>query len=293
MILKRAASNLLLLVLTGLFIYEAAQWCVIRYHMWEADRAAASVRLPAEKGLPWPASVPILNKSSGQARSGALVVALSSDCKTCIDNVAEYRELVAQAHGHFGLLILLNRGARNSTFLKQLGVRPTDVTELDLNRAGVKVTPTEWAVAADGLVSEVRLGQLMPVEDAYLAAVASGSVQPSEARVPDVPYDLSPQAIDTLKQDGMPIQLIDPQSRPRFHLNHRSWALNIPLDEIGTRIRSELDAKLFTVVDCTNVDRRICDATAKMFGSRGWPWVSVLGRAERTTAGCATNPFRY
>ena len=101
-----------------------------------------------------------------------LVLAISTQCHFCTESAPFFRTLVAQAGKNVKMVAVFPQPAEEAQkYLSGEGVRVDQIEQADLNRIGVRGTPTMLLVNAAGIVTNVWVGELRPVQQSRVLNV--------------------------------------------------------------------------------------------------------------------------
>ena len=141
---------------------------------------------------------------------------------------------------------------------------------------GVEWTPTLLIVADDGVVTDLMIGELSERdEEGFMARLSRATHTESLNNLP-VLQTISDgefrQSFGNTRQ-----QVIDVRERDVYNGDHRTGAVNIPADELGTRAAIELAAPLPVFVDCSvEILQRMCRKAAYDLVFRGFSQVVMI-----------------
>lgn len=189
---------------------------------------------------------------SGSAAT--LVMALSTDCAACDQSVDFYRRLFqANSNGHLTTITVFREPlAEARQYVESKGLVPDAVLQADLKELGVSGTPTLILADGTGLVKAAWMGTLSPARE---AAVFSKLRRLGFGANPQQPGGSDGDSIDAkqlleLLRTRKVVPIIDIRPREEFRAGYIDGALNIPLDEIETRMPHEVPKWPTVVVYC-------------------------------------------
>jgi rhodanese-related sulfurtransferase len=215
-----------------------------------------------------------------------VVLALSTSCQYCRASAAFYRSLVdASKRGRFRTIAVLRESSQVSNpLLPSLGIdRVSDVRQADLETIGVRATPTVLVVDHGGTVRATWTGKLTVSQERDVFAKLDVDHPPEPQRMVVIADDtgavtvLPPELRLLLaKPDTV---LLDSRDRTLFEQAHIRGALNIPLDEILSRVPHELPKGETVVVYCQHL--KTCGTQKKEDATMGLCNITgvALGRA--------------
>lgn len=188
-----------------------------------------------------------------------LILALSSYCQYCRASSDFYRALSKGAgDGSYHVAALMKEPESTyAPFVATLGIDSiADIRHFDLERVGVRSTPTVLLADGDGEVTAVWVGKLSPEREreVYSYLKLGAPVRSGGATIADetgLPM-LSPS--ETKQQSAaLETVLIDTREREEFDRGHIHGALNLPLDEILSRAPHELPESATVLAYCRSV----------------------------------------
>lgn len=168
-----------------------------------------------------------------------LLLVLSTECHFCSESMPFYRQIVEQV-GNIPRRRLIAVFAQSVTegrqYLSAQGLAITDVRQATAAELGVSGVPTLILIDKQGTVSNVWVGKLGPnleqlvkqrfFFDATSSAHDADLLDPSSLR----------KALDQKES----LTLLDLADRDTYQQSHIENAINIPFDELETRLQNEL-----------------------------------------------------
>ena len=104
-----------------------------------------------------------------------LVLALSTRCHFCSASAPFFRTLASKAGKKIRIVALLPQPVDEAQkYLSGEGVRVDQIEQADLNRIGVRGTPTMLFVDSAGVVTNVWVGELQPVQQEQVLTALAG-----------------------------------------------------------------------------------------------------------------------
>jgi len=101
-----------------------------------------------------------------------LLLAISTQCHFCRASTPFFRTLVAKAGNKIKIVAVLPQPVDVAQkYLNGEGVRVDQVEQADLNRIGVRGTPTMLLVNSAGVVTNVWVGELQPTQQSHVLSV--------------------------------------------------------------------------------------------------------------------------
>lgn len=186
-----------------------------------------------------------------------VILALSSYCQYCKASAMFYRSLVeAQQPGSYEVVAVTRESMEVAQpVLAGLGIESVRrVIQADLGALGVVATPTLLMVNDGAKVEASWTGKLTESQEKEVFAKL-GIKEPSKRHVISIADDkpaagsVTAEEVQTLlaKQEAI---LIDSRKRSDFDQSHVRGALNIPLDEMLSRVPHELPRNRPVLVYC-------------------------------------------
>lgn len=271
---SRLLTVLLVLLTCGLAV-EGARWVKLRQELTELEDLVAKKGL--SRGATWSLTPP--------GKPG-LVVAVSPDCDVCEERSQLHKELIGLASKlGVAVTVLAPSTADAGVLADQLATPRQSIVLADLRRVGIKSVPAILLID-DGVVQEMLIGRLGPVQQGYASGLVSGRIAaPLSTPSERIPFELSESEYANLPSD-LPTRLVDIQPRTTFALSHRPESQNVPVDEIFVRAPSEFSSSEWIVLDCAKVDERLCRNAARALGTRGFLRVSAIDIGKAPPAQC-------
>ncbi len=107
-----------------------------------------------------------------QKNGRTLVLALSTQCHFCTASAPFFRTLVAQAGKNVKIVAVFPQPVDEAQrYLMSEGVRVDQIERADLNRIGVRGTPTMLLVDSGGIVTNVWVGKLQQNQQEKVLAI--------------------------------------------------------------------------------------------------------------------------
>jgi rhodanese-related sulfurtransferase len=213
--------------------------------------------------------VPGLNWSTTRT----VVLVVSTKCPACDASTSFYKELAALAISDLDIVTVAPEPPDTvGAWLQAKDVPLTRIYQVNhLTSLGFHMTPILLIVDRAGRVTDIMIKKLQPsderrVLDRLEQAAAS-------------PLDNSQQLHEFSREDIKHMQnvrLLDVRSRERFGAGHLQGTRNIPLAELRSRAKIELDQRDSIVVDCLYPKSAGCRAAAWELISQGFSDVGVL-----------------
>ena len=195
--------------------------------------------------------------SNGQT----LLMALSTNCHYCSESAGFYRTLARAADSmHATHLVALFpeslSESRNYLESKQIGI--SDVRQERLGSIGVRATPTLVLVDSTGHVQASWMGKLSTDGQrdvlAHLGTVLPQRYDFAAVKKADGSVGLSAPVtgseLRSLLASEKNIELVDVRTREEFSVAHIEAAINIPMDEIASRVPHEIARDSRLVIYC-------------------------------------------
>jgi len=240
-----------------------------------------------------------------------LVMALSKDCKYCLQSVPVYQRLTREPRigRDYRIVAVLPQSANEAErYLSNQGIVVDEIRQVSLVSLGVNVTPTLVLTNTAGVVTAVWPGKLDPDQESNLLAAVGVREQVLRNEVPKdpspqlekhpqptppdatnqsdivkVPTDVVPITESELKRgisEGRPFVVIDTTNRNHFADHHYPGAKNIPLDELEIRSVNELKLSDIIVTDCDCMDDGSGKIARAVLTSVGFQKVFMLRKSK-------------
>jgi len=207
-----------------------------------------------------------------------VVLVVRTTCPASQQSLDFYRQLSQRVRSQAGARLVVLAAEPIDVVRSWLDARGVDVAQIallrDLAAVGFTVTPTILFVDSAGVVTDVMLRKLSPLqEQSIYRRLASPS---ASDRLDNTDYvDEIPEAsIAQLLASG-PATLLDPRDREAYARQHRAGAVNIPSDEIAVRARIELPDSTPVVIDCSGVSVGQCRSSGQAMRRLGFSRVVV------------------
>jgi len=217
--------------------------------------------LQADAHGPEKGTVVKLNGIDWASNHQTLIMVLSTNCHFCTASADFYRSLARTTNSTRSthLVALFPESVSESqNYLKEKQISISDVRQERLGSLGIHATPTLVLVDSRGHVQASWLGKLSPGGErdvlAHLGAVFPerydfvGAKKNNESVGLSVPVTGS--ELRSLLASGKNIELIDIRTREEFGVAHIEAAINIPMDEIASRVPHEVAMDSRLVVYC-------------------------------------------
>ena len=89
-----------------------------------------------------------------------LVIAMSSECRYCVDSASFYKDLTHRNHAAPIVIVMPQRKQAAQEFLRRYMVTPNNVISAELTSIQVSATPTVLLISSSGVVEKVWVGEL-------------------------------------------------------------------------------------------------------------------------------------
>lgn len=111
-----------------------------------------------------------------QKNGRTLVLALSTQCHFCTASAPFFRTLVEQASNNVKTVAVFPQSVDEAQkYLNGEGVRVDQIAQADLNRIGVRGTPTMLLVNNAGVVTNAWVGELQPSQQGQVLNALKGT----------------------------------------------------------------------------------------------------------------------
>ncbi len=201
-----------------------------------------------------------------------VLIALAKECKYCSDSAEFYRRLTAGIASQSNtrlIAVFSEKESQAEEYLKQLQVPIRELRYLSLQSLGIRSVPTVAILDPNGVVTDMWLGKLSPLEEKALMS----KLRLTDTGSPDA------WAIDEVELERKLVKkarlvLLDIRERALYAMNHRDGARNIPLDELSVRVQNELPMDHMIVIYGANSSD--ADLAYSILDAQGFPDVFVL-----------------
>lgn len=190
------------------------------------------------------------------ANGRTLVLALSKNCRFCLESAPLYQPLSQELRNRSDIHLLAifpEPVTEAKIYLEQMGVFIDDVRQTSLVSLGFKGTPTMLLVDNTGHVTDYWFGKLTDfqtaqfIERAHLEHLTAGSAHEQEKQIDD-------EEIQRLIRSGQRISIVDVRDRQSYSADHVPNSINIPSDELQVRAINELSRTDLIVTSCQCAD---------------------------------------
>jgi rhodanese-related sulfurtransferase len=189
-----------------------------------------------------------------------LVIALQVECGFCEESIPFYKELLAANSGNlFHPVVIVPHAVRvGEALLQSGGLQVADVRQASFTQLRIAGTPTLIITDDNAVVTNIWTGKLSPrsqdqvFKKLGLRRTLSDSARQSHSR--------ESRDIGTTLAQGAPV--IDVRSRAQYTAGRITGSINIPLDELHSRLPHEVPVDMSGIVYCDQ--RPLC---AVMFES--------------------------
>lgn len=231
---------------------------------------------------------PTQNSDYGIAPNAALIVeginwadsertvllALSKECKYCSESAGLYRRLAAgvasQSNARL-IAVFSDKESAAEAYLKQLEVPIREPRYVSLSPLGIKSVPTLAILDRNGVVTDMWVGKLSPLEEKALLVKLG-----LEDTGPRTEWSIDEAGLERKVANKELLVLLDIRERAAFALKHRDGARNIPLDELPVRAANELPLDHTIVI--FSYDAADADLAYSILDSQGFARVLILSQ---------------
>ncbi len=175
-----------------------------------------------------------------------LVIVLQVGCHWCEASAGMYRDIIrSNADGHIHIAAVLPQDVNESrTYLQGLGINIDEVYKAPLEHLGVNGTPTLLVLDNTGRIKSTWIGQLTPPLEANLFKdLHIPQTQSTDAAAFDSSNlkfgMITADEFKTISSHESAARLIDVNPRDTFRTRHLKGAINMPVEEIETRMTHE------------------------------------------------------
>ena len=167
-----------------------------------------------------------------------VLVALAKECKYCSESAEFYRRLAAGLTSQRNtrlIAVFPEKESEAEAYLKQLEVPIKEPRYVSLSSLGIRSVPTVAILDRKGVVTDMWVGKLSPLEEKALMS----KLGLEDSRSPDE-WSMDEVDLERKVAKGERLVLLDIRERAVYATNHRTGARNIPLDELPVRAQNEL-----------------------------------------------------
>lgn len=167
-----------------------------------------------------------------------VLLALEKECKYCSESAEFYRRLAAGVASQSNLRLIAvfsEKASAAEEYLQQLEVPIRELRNVSLPSLGITSVPTLAILDQNGIVTDMWVGKLSPLEEKDLMS----KLRLEDTRSPDE-WSIDEAALARKVANKELLVLLDIRERAVYALNHRDGAKNIPLDELPVRAQNEL-----------------------------------------------------
>ena len=201
-----------------------------------------------------------------------VLVALAKECKYCSESAEFYRRLAAGLASRNNtrlMAVFPEKELEAEAYLKQLEVPIRELRYVSLPSLGIRSVPTLAILNRHGVVTDMWIGKLSPIEEKALMS----KLRMEDTRSPDE-WSIAEADLERKIANKELVVLLDIRERPAYAINHRDGARNIPLDELSVRAQNELPLDR-TIVVYSN-DPSEADFAYSILDSQGFAHVLIL-----------------
>ncbi len=201
-----------------------------------------------------------------------VLVALSKQCTYCSESAEFYRRLITgiASQPNTRLIALFSeKESEGEEYLKQHEIPIRELRYVSLSSLGIKNVPTLAILDRNGVVTEMWVGKLSPLEEAALMS----KLKLKNTRSIDE-WSISEAGLERKLSSKENMVLLDVRERAAYAANHRDGARNIPLDELPVRASNELPTDQTIVV--YGSDPSEADLAYSILDGQGFAHVFVL-----------------
>jgi rhodanese-related sulfurtransferase len=217
----------------------------------------------------------------------AVVLVTSDKCRFSMKSVQFHQRLMDEAHRQ-GLPVVVVADPQVGIPVELASkISAKDQVER-ANVASLRVKGTPTVVLVDhGDIRGQWVGYMNPgQEETLLARLGGGFHSLAFAGKGGAVVRIADAELDAALQ---PYELVDLRPREVFRLKHLPQARNIPVDELGARMKFELATSKPIVLDCGTVEASECALSAELIELDGLGKVRLLDPGA-TGATCAVTP---
>ena len=201
-----------------------------------------------------------------------VLVALAKECKYCSESAEFYRRLAAGVASQTNtrlMAVFSEKESEAETYLKQLDVPIKELRYVSLPSLGIRSVPTLVILDRNGVVTDMWMGKLSPLEEKALMS----KLRLEDTRSPDG-WSIDEAGLERKVANKEVLVLLDIRERSAYAVNHRDGARNIPLDELSVRAQNELPLDQTIVI--YSDDPSAADFAYSILDAQGFSRVLIL-----------------
>ena len=203
-----------------------------------------------------------------------VLVALAKECKYCTESAEFYRRLaggLASQSNTRLMAVFSENESEAEAYLKQLEVPIKELRHVSLPSLGIRSVPTLAILNRNGVVTDMWIGKLSPLEERALMA----KLKLEDTRSP-AEWSIDEATLERKLANKELLVLLDIRERAAYSINHRDGAKNIPLDELPVRAQNELSLDHKIVIYGT--DPSEADLAYSILDAQGFRHVFILSQ---------------
>lgn len=201
-----------------------------------------------------------------------VLLALAKECKYCSESAAFYRRLaagIASQEKTRLVAVFSEKESEAEAYLKQLAVPISEPRHVSLSSLGIRSVPTLAILDRNGVVTDMWVGELSPLEEKALMS----KLQLENTRSADE-WSINEAELERKVANNERLFVLDVRERAAYAVNHRNGAKNIPLDELPVRAQNELPVD-HTIVIYSN-DLSTSDLAYSILDAQGFANLFIL-----------------
>jgi rhodanese-related sulfurtransferase len=201
-----------------------------------------------------------------------VLLALQKECKYCSESAEFYRRLaaaIASQNKTRLIAVFSEKEFQAEAYLNQLGLQIRDPRFASLSSLGIRSVPTLAILDRNGVVTDMWVGKLSPLEEKALMS----KLQLEDTRSPHE-WSIDEAELDRKVANEEQLVVLDVRERAAYAINHRDGARNIPLDELTVRAQNELPPDQTIVI--TSNDLSSADLAYSILDTQGFAHVFIL-----------------
>ena len=201
-------------------------------------------------------------------------MALAKECKYCTESAEFYRRLaggLASQSNTRLMAVFSENESEAEAYLNQLEVQIKELRHVSLPSLGIRSVPTLAILNRNGVVTDMWIGKLSPLEERALMS----KLKLADTRSP-AEWSIDEAALERKLASKELLVLVDIRERAAYSINHRAGAKNIPLDELPVRAQNELSLDDTIVIYGT--DPSETDLAYSILDAQGFHHVFILGQ---------------
>ena len=198
-----------------------------------------------------------------------LLLVLSTKCIFCTESMPFYKKLVQETGARTRFIAVFPQNENEARqYLRENGVAIEDVRQVSPALLGVSGTPTLILTDSQGTVQDLWFGRVGSNVETLLLKRVSGEAENDGV-------SLTPAELREILARKEPVVLLNIDERSVYQMEHINGAINIPFDELETRMDNELKTSERVII-YEEGPQKYAYAGFEILKSNGFKDVSVL-----------------